>query len=675
MRPTRHTTGAPESEIDDVEGPAALNVIPATMLRWRLWFVVGINLVLIPLGYLAAYALRFDFSIPPKYLAVWLNTLPFLLTSRLAVFWGFGLHKGWWRHVGLYELVALLQAATVSALLFVGLLMVSGQLSSVPRSIFVLDWLLAILVFGGSRLAIRWFRERVVRLAAKNGSGKRALIVGAGDAAARLLREVRVDASSGLSPIGILDPDPRVNGYRIHGVPVLGTPESLPSLAHQHRIQLVVVATPQVSREQMRQLTQQCAALGLEFKIVPPLGELLDGRARLSQLRAVDIGDLLGREPVQLDLRVVEASLSGRTVLITGGAGSIGSELARQVATYGATRIILVDKSESPLYFIHLELKRSHPDIEVVPCIADVTDARRVEEFMGAFRPQVVFHAAAYKHVPLMEQHVAEAVRNNVMGTLHVAHAAVTHGVTDFVLISTDKAVHPSSVMGATKRVAERIILGLGRLRESGTNFRAVRFGNVLGSDGSVVPLFRRQIDAGGPVTVTHADVARYFMTIPEAVQLVLQASAIPDAAGRIAMLDMGEPVRIVDLAENLIRLSGYEPYTEMPIVFTGLRPGEKMFEELQSYLEDSVPTAFEKIRILQGLEEHTLRGARSVEHGLAQLDTALAGNATMTLLDALRLLVPECVSPLRERIGTVDELHPTTRAQRIAAPSMSIAS
>jgi FlaA1/EpsC-like NDP-sugar epimerase len=333
---------------------------------------------------------------------------------------------------------------------------------------------------------------------------------------------------------------------------------------------------------------------------------------------------------------------------------------------FGPSRLVLVDQAESPLYFVHLELCKAHPRLDVVPVIADVTDAQRMEQVFAEHRPECVFHAAAYKHVPMMEANVAEAVRNNVLGTFRVASAAMEHGACKFVLISTDKAVHPSSVMGATKRIAERVVLGWPAFQRSQTDFRAVRFGNVLGSDGSVVPLFNRQIAAGGPVTITHREVTRYFMTIPEAVQLILQAASLPEAAQRISMLEMGEPVRIVELAENLIRLSGMEPYTEMPIVFTGLRAGEKLYEELMSAVETTVPTAIDKVRVVQS----DATDASAIQHGLDDLVAVLAaGGSRKRLLGAICGLVPECVAPLRDHVRVPSAREPDRELAGSAGP------
>jgi len=620
-------------------------MLPPGLLRFRRVLLVVLHAFLIPVGYYAAFALRFDFQLPPDHARLYWATLKYVLVIRLVCFGLFGLFRGWWRNVGMTDLVALVKAVLLSTGLALAALFMSGNLAGMPRSVLALDAVTALFLFGGLRFGVRAFREERLTPWRAN-PGKRTLIIGAGAASERLLRELQRDGAAGMTPVGLVDDDPEKAGMHIHGVPVVGTTDGLAEAAMRLSPQLMVIAIPSATRDQMRRLVDACLGTGIEFKIVPSIRELLDGRAQLGQLRKVQIEDLLGRETVELGLDGPRAELQGRTVLVTGGAGSIGSELARQIAGCGPSRLVVLDQAESPLYFVHLDLVHAHPGLRIEAVVADVTDQGRMERVFAACRPDFVFHAAAYKHVPLMEHNVVEAVRNNVLGTLCVAEMAARFGAQKFVLVSTDKAVHPSSVMGATKRVAEQVVLGWPALARSRTDFRAVRFGNVLGSDGSVIPLFRRQLAAGQPLTVTHPEVTRYFMTIPEAVQLVLQAAALPEAARRIAMLDMGEPVRIVELAENLVRLSGLEPYKDVPIVFTGLRPGEKLHEELMSDREETVPTAVPKIRVVRTFEPDR----NTLTAGLDRLGAAAAVGDLGDSLTALCELVPECVSPLRER-------------------------
>lgn len=621
-------------------------MLPAALIPARRPLIIGLHLVLVPFAYWAAFALRFDFDIPPQHQALLVSTLPYVIIARMMSFAVFGLYHGWWRHVGMRDLLALVKAVTLGSAVLLGVLFFSNHLDAYPRSVLILDWFAAIAVLGGIRFAVRALRERRVGPPWRAPSGTRTLIIGAGTAAERLLRESQRDGESRLCPVGLVDDDPAKLGMRIHGVQVLGNTDDLASLQERTRADLLVIAIPSAGRDEMKRIVEACMASGVDFKIVPSLGELLDGRARLSELRSVQIEDLLGRDAIDMDLDEIRGDLGGKVVLVTGGAGSIGSELTRQVATFGPRRLVVLDQAESPLYFVHLELADAHPGLEIVPVVADITDEQRMQRIFAQHRPDYVFHAAAYKHVPLMEANVMEAVRNNVLGTLTVAQCAARYQAEKFVLISTDKAVYPSSVMGATKRVAEQIVLGWPALRSSRTDFRAVRFGNVLGSDGSVIPLFKRQMAAGQPLRVTHPDVTRYFMTIPEAVKLVLRAAALPEAAHRISMLEMGEPVRIVDLAENLIRLSGLEPYRDVQIVFTGLRPGEKLHEELMTEREETVTTTAPKVRIVQTFEPDTT----ALTTGLDRLAAAAAIGEHADILSAIYRMVPECVPPLRER-------------------------
>jgi FlaA1/EpsC-like NDP-sugar epimerase len=628
----------PEGRLDIEVGVTA-----APVLGMRRILVVGVHVLLIPVAYHAAVRLLAGTPLPADAAELFARTAPLVLVLRMVAFGWFRLFDGWWSNAGMHDLTDLVKAITASTFLMALYFVAVGGVGSLPGALLVVDWLLAMAVFGGLRFGVRSIRDgRAGR--EKRTRGKRALVIGAGEAAEGLLRQVRRNESDKILPVALVDDDPAKRGMRLHGLRVEGTTEDIAQLAARHRIELLVLAMPSATRDQLKRIVDRCMDAGIDFRIVPTLEELVDGRARLNQLRSVEIEDLLGRSSVDLRLDLVELDLAGCTAVVTGGAGSIGAELVRQIARFRPQRLVIVDKAESPLYFIHLEMQQAYPQLDVVPVIMDITDEHGLGELFERHRPTHVFHAAAYKHVPLMEEHVSAAVRNNVFGTLALAACAARHGVAKFVLISTDKAVRPSSVMGATKRIAERIVLGWPALQGARTDFRAVRFGNVLGSDGSVVPLFKRQLAAGKPLTVTHPDVTRYFMTIPEAVQLVLQAAVIPEAAGRISMLEMGEPVRIVALAENLIRLSGLEPYHDVPIVFTGLRPGEKLHEELMSQIESTVATAVEKVHVVQTDEVDGL----SLQFNLERLRVAIAEATREDLLRSLRALVPECVEPLR---------------------------
>jgi FlaA1/EpsC-like NDP-sugar epimerase len=615
--------------------------------RWSLHRpaqIILIHTVLVCAGYFAAFALRFDGRIPLEYAHGYWVTLPILVATRLIAFDGFGLHRRSWRHAGIDDLRRLTAASVAGSLAFVLILAALGWLSLVPPAVPFLELAFAFLLGGGPRFATRMLREDGF-LGTPDPNGRRTLVIGAGEGGAALVRQVQIERRN-LQIVGLVDDNPDIRGMVVHGVPVVGATHELATLVRRYRAALLVIAIPSAAGEPIRRIVERCKEAGVEFKIVPSMQDLLAGRARIAELRDVQIDDLLGREPVRLETGDVVAAIEGTTVLVTGGAGSIGSELARQIARARPTRLVLFERAESPLYFVHLEIAKANPDIDVVPVIADITSLARVEQVFRRFRPDFVFHTAAYKHVPLLEANPVEALRNNVVGTLRVAEAAARYGTWRFVLISSDKAVRPRSTMGATKRLAERIVSEHPTLIESATDFRVVRFGNVLGSDGSVVPLFRRQLQAGGPLTITHPDVARYFMTIPEAVQLVLKAAVLPEAAERIAILEMGAPVRIVDLAEQMIRLAGLTPHRDVELVFTGLRPGEKLGEELVSEGEQTVPTTVDKIRLIT----RSITDGDPIAEGLARLIAALGDEDSARALAALHTLVPEYVDTLETR-------------------------
>ncbi len=591
------------------------------------------DLVTIPLAWFAAYWLRFNLdAIPPEFLDGALRALPWVILVQGSIYWVFGLYRGVWRFASLPDLVRITKAAVVGTALVVLALFIINRSLLIPRSVPVLFFGMQLVLLAGPRLLYRWIKDHRLSLRA----GERVLIVGAGRAGEMLARDMLRDPQHAYSPVGFVDDKPRRLGGEVHGVPVLGATEAIPKLVAERAIDLVLLAVPSAGAPEMRRLVGLCEQAGKPFRTVPQLRSLMAGQVSISELRPVSIEDLLGRDPIKLDWDGIHAGLAGRDVLITGAGGSIGSELVRQIAAASPKRLILVDNGEFNLYQIEMELLESHPGLDFARYLLDVTDAPAVDALFRAERPAIVFHAAAYKHVPMLEDQVRAAVRNNVQGTRVMAEAAAAWSCERFVLISTDKAVHPANVMGATKRLAEALCQSLDRRSE--TRYITVRFGNVLGSAGSVVPLFRRQIERGGPVTVTHPDIERFFMTIPEACQLIMQAAVIGDG-GEIFVLDMGEPVKIRYLAEQMIRLSGQEPGSEVRVDYIGLRPGEKLYEELFYESEDLTPTRHPKIRVARGADGLVER--MSAER-LAALARACETQDGPGMLAALGALIPD---------------------------------
>lgn len=529
-------------------------------------------------AYAGAYLLRFDGDIPRREVPTLLLGMPILVGLRVALFWWSGLFHGILRYAGVPELKSIIRAATLASAAFM-LLAVMVPALRPPRSVYAGEWLLAIMLASGIRLSARIFTERGQRVTAR-GNAVKAVLIGAGDAGEMFLRDLARHPGMQTVVVGILDDDASKHGGSVRGVRVLGAVDEahLRRVQAEHQATLAILAMPSASGARIREIITVCRALGLQAKTLPSLQQIVAGDVEVSMLRDVAIEDLLRREPIELDHDSMLRQLRGRRALITGGAGSIGRELALQACRFEPASIAILDHNENGLFFLERSLRHTFPRIEIVPIIADVKDAGRVSEVLREFGPHVVFHAAAHKHVPLMEQHPQEAVKNNVFGTRIVADLCNAYGVETFVLVSTDKAVNPTSVMGTTKRVAEMYVQALSRTAR--TRLVTVRFGNVLGSDGSVVQVFREQIAAGGPVTVTHPEMTRYFMTIPEACQLVLQAGALAQG-GEVFVLDMGEPVKVMDLARDMIRMSGFEPDVDVQIKITGARPGEKLFEEL----------------------------------------------------------------------------------------------
>jgi len=556
----------------------------------RIILLVLFDALLLNIALAIAVILRFSYSYETalQQLMAYLNLAPVITIAFLPVFYFFKLYNRVWAYASLGEMMAIIQAVTWGSL---GSVIVTYFFfSPIPRFIVIVHWAYAILLVGGSRMLLRINYER--QKSSKTIPSKRTLIIGAGDAGAMVAREMKT-RNSDILPVGFIDDDLNKHNLTIMSLPVLGKREQIPDIVRKYKIELIVIAMPSVGASVVRDIVEICRSTKAEMKILPGVYQIIEGQVSVSSLRPVQLEDLLRREPVQVDLKEIAGYLKKETILITGAGGSIGSELCRQVATFGPSKLILLGHGENSIHKIWMELKDIFRDIDLSIEIADVRDKPRINSIFEKHRPAVVFHAAAHKHVPLMELHPAEAVKTNVFGTRNVAEAAIRLKTKVFVMISTDKAVNPSSVMGATKRMAESIIQQANLTSE--TVFTAVRFGNVLGSNGSVVPVFQKQIADGGPVTVTDPEMTRYFMTIPEAVQLVIQAGVMA-RGGEVFILDMGEPVKIVDMAKDMIRLSGLEPEKDIKIIFTGIRPGEKLFEELLTITEGSQATKHKRI-------------------------------------------------------------------------------
>ena len=603
------------------------------MLTKRRLVVFLSDTLLISLALCLAFLLRFDFTIPAAQLDLFWECLLVVLVVKPLVFVVTGFYNSLWRYASVQDAVEIFKGVTLSSILAVSTVFFLRQFTPIPRSIFVLDWVLLFALLAASRLVWRVWRETYV--VGRSNEGPRTLIVGAGEAGSMLLKEIRRQPHAAYDVIGFVDDDPEKKGMKLHGVPVLGAAKQLKPLILANEIEDVIIAMPSADGKVIRLIVDSCKNANVTFKTLPSIGELIDGTLTVSQIKNVEIEDLLGREPVVLDRELIGGYLTGKRVLVTGAAGSIGSEVCRQVAQFRPEKMILLEQAETPLYEIEKELVARFPGIRILPLIADVRDREKVMSAFEEFTPEVVFHAAAYKHVPMMEYNPTQAALNNVFGSQNVADAAHLFNVRNFVMISTDKAVNPTNVMGATKRAAEIYIQALSRA--SRTKFTTVRFGNVLGSNGSVIPLFKEQIAKGGPVTVTDKRIIRYFMTIPEATQLVLQAGSM-GTGSEILLLDMGEPVRILDLAEELIRLSGLTPYEDIDIVVTGLRPGEKLFEELLIDGEGVLPTAHKKIKVLAPVHI----GLDPVKIELDVLYDAARTDRIDDLMESLKRLIPE---------------------------------
>jgi FlaA1/EpsC-like NDP-sugar epimerase len=642
----------PDSNINTQQKDKTQNLLeaaapPTTLLRLHRTSIIFVHII----AFAASLLLSFLVANNMQFSRSWLIEqypllLLFFIVVKLLVFGFSKQYRGWWRYVGISDLVGILRASLVSTLIIVTLWFATTYIEPVRRNlpqgitevsqaVFMADLFGTFLLLGGLRMVTRLYYEEFRTIDA--GRLKRFLIVGAGNTGESLLREIHRMSITQYEVIGFIDDDPTKQGIAIHGIPVLGTVERLPRICVGRNIEEIAIAMPSATHQQLRRVIQVCEGTKIRFRIVPSITDIASGKYRVSQIRDVDINDLLGREAVQLDLALIETFAKDKTVLVTGAGGSIGSEMCRQLCNFNPKLLLLVEQAENPLFYIEQELHQKFSAVPLKAIICDIADRIRVGEIFENYKPQVVIHAAAHKHVPLMELNPGEAIKNNVIGTQNVADAADQFGTTSFVMISTDKAVNPTSIMGSSKRIAEIYIQDLSRT--SKTRFVTVRFGNVLGSDGSVVPIFKKQIAQGGPLTITHPEMKRYFMTIPEASQLVLQAASM-GKGGEIFVLDMGEPVKIVDLARELITLSGFRPGEDIEMVFTGLRPGEKLFEELSIEGEDMLRTSHPKIRIWKNipLNREKLRA------GINELVAIVKTQSHSQIVGKIKELVPEYI-------------------------------
>lgn len=584
------------------------------------FFVLIVDIILICFSFYLSHLIRFDFMIPGWAWEKFIELIPFVLIARLSCFYLFDLYRGMWRYTSLNDLFNIGKATIVSTLLIIVFVLYVNRFKGVSRSVFIIDWCLIFLSCTGLRIFIRLCFEqfsekisfndfvqavlRIFKINRKQNTG--VLIIGAGDLGEKICREIR-DSRDGLTKqyyvIGFLDDDSTKIGRKIHGFSVLGKIEDLEPVANSTGATEIIIAITSANSERMKQIVSICKKSEVSYKTIPNMGELINGRLTVNSIRNVEYRDLLGRKPVVLDRDKIGEYLEGKTILVTGAGGSIGRELCRQICRYAPENILLFERAETPLFEIDLELKKEFKKIKIIPILGDIQDKEELDKNFKKYRPGIVFHAAAYKHVPMLEMHPWKAVQNNIVGTQNLVEMAGKHNCDKFVFVSTDKAVNPTNVMGASKRISEIIVqTNKDFFKTLKTNFITVRFGNVIGSAGSVIPLFKKQIKNGGPVTVTHPDMIRYFMLIPEACQLILQAGAM-GRANEIFILEMGKPVNIDEMARDLIRFMGFKPDQDIKIEYTGLRPGEKLFEELKSECESVVSTDHKKIMVLNSRE------------------------------------------------------------------------
>lgn len=604
-----------------------------------------VHLVIFSISLFLCFAIRHDMRVGEWFTVTFFPWLAIVLFVKLLTFGIMHQYQAWWRYVSVSDIFSIIKASIISTMiLIVGWFIAMnipairehmGPLSNVPRSVMFMDWAGSIIIICGMRLAIRIYYEET----RENTSGRfsRLLIVGAGNAGEGLLREIQRNTDATYQVVGFIDDDPQKQAVRIHGLPVFGNTAQIREIAEKYNIDEIAIAMPSAPHQQLRKVIARCEGTKLRFNTVPDLIAIASGQLRVSQMRDIDINDLLGRDPVTLDVETISDFVKGKTVMITGAGGSIGSEMCRQVGPFQPKQLLLLEQAENSLFFVERELTKLFPNMTCKALVCDMVDKDRVDYLFKKYKPDIVIHAAAHKHVPLMETNPGEAIKNNVCGTRNIAQAAHENSAKHFVMISTDKAVNPTSVMGSSKRLAEMLIQCINQSSE--THFVTVRFGNVLGSAGSVIPIFRQQIVNGGPVTVTHPEMRRYFMTIPEASQLVLQAATM-GKGGEIFLLDMGEPVKIVDLAKELITLSGFRVDDDIQIEFTGIRPGEKLFEELAITGESMQATRHPKIAIWKNIPANEKELNRIVEELTAIADQ----DNHAKIVDLVKQAIPDYV-------------------------------
>jgi FlaA1/EpsC-like NDP-sugar epimerase len=612
------------------------------LLRIRALLITVFHALVIVISVLIAFWVRFDFLPSSLDSNLVLVGLTLAVAVKLPAFLLGGVQRGWWRYAGLNDLSRIF-LVNVAASAGWAAVVVTLHGPDFPRSIYAIDFLVCFLLSAGGRFCVRLYNETLkFELAASKKESKNILIYGAGAAGRTLVREVRMNFSLGLQVVGFIDDNPLLRSASIMNVRVLGTGRDIARIVERYRnrganIDEVIIAMPSATGLQMREAHASCRAAGITCRTIPGFKDLLTGKYLSAQIRSISIEDLLGREQIRLEESRIQESIAAKSIMVTGAAGSIGSELCRQAASFVPGKLVLFDQAESELFKMDQELRQKHPGIDIVPVVGDIRDYRTVDDVVRTHAIDSIYHAAAYKHVPMMEAHVVEAVRNNIAGTWNIVRVAQRHRVSNFLMISSDKAVNPTSVMGVTKRIAELIVSAASNGEDNRTKFVSVRFGNVLGSNGSVVPTFQSQIAAGGPVTVTHPDMRRYFMSIREAVQLVLQASTMGKGS-EIFVLDMGEPVRVLDLAYNMIQLAGLTPDEDIEVSITGLRPGEKLFEEIALDGENMMPTYHEKIRIFSG----TVVEPDFLSTWMDQLQLLISRRDTDRILGHIEALVPE---------------------------------